>query len=152
MIEGIAMVTVLAGMGIYFVKSADLPKDLKDRSAQLKSESSSYIAPERNKFSHLINKTTETEINIAVKRETSLQEMRQRAEVVASQKIAIEESIKAQRLAKIELLNKEIDQLTLAITTLEQELKANNKRNIEIEIQIATHLSRLQTLRNIQIS
>jgi hypothetical protein len=154
MIEGIAMVTVLAGMGVYFVKSADLPKDLKERSAQLKSESSSYIAPEKNKFSHLTNKTAEVkaEINIEIKRETSLQEMRERAEVAASQKLAIEESIKAQKLAKIELLNREIDELTLAITTLEQELKLNNKRNIEIEIQIATHLTRLQALKEIQIS
>lgn len=154
MIEGITMVTVLAGMGVYFVKSADLPKDLKDRSAQLKSESASFTAPERNKFSHLLNKTAElkTEINIEIKRETSLQEMKERAEVAASHKLAIEESIKAQKLAKIELLNKEIDELTLAITTLEQELKLNNKRNIAIEIQIATHLSRLQVLKETQIS
>ena len=29
MLEGIAMLTVLAGLGLYFVKSTDIPKDMK---------------------------------------------------------------------------------------------------------------------------
>jgi hypothetical protein len=143
MIEGIAMLTILAGMGFYFVKSTELPKDLKD-------------APEKSKFAHLtVAKTAEVkkvETIAEVKKEFSILELKALAEKAAAEKVLLEESLRLQKIAKIERLNKEIDELTLAITILEQELTINTKRNAEISTKINTHLARLQVLKDIKIS
>jgi hypothetical protein len=55
--------------------------------------------------------------------------------------------MKRQRtINEILLLNNEIDQLTLAITSLEQEMRINNEKNSEIQATIDLHLISLQLL------
>ena len=95
----IVMVITLAIMGVYFFKSTDLPKDLRERSAQFQNSS--------------IDSTRSTSFKITFPKE---------------------------------IINKEIDQLTLEITTLEQELRANNEKNKEIQTLINTRLTNLESL------
>lgn len=113
MIEGL-MALSLVLMGIYFVKSTDLPKEMKDRSAQINRET---VAP------------TNTKRKMAFPTQTT----------VASVKKNTSQSL-------IDLHNKAIDELTLKITTLEQELKKNNARNAEIQREIDAHLESLRLL------
>ena len=145
MLEGIAMLTVLAGMGFYFVKSTDIPKDMKDKSAQMRAtygETSIAAAPKRYAFD---KKTIATNETITEKRIQSLSssELKERAD--ASKLAEIEKQVKRQSL--IALQNKKIDELTILITSLEQEITENNSRNIEIQAQINTHLEALRLLK-----
>nr|BDT27808.1 hypothetical protein BHI3_12740 [Bacteriovorax sp. HI3] len=144
MIEGIAMLTVLAGMGIYFVKSTDLPKDMKARSEQMRQDSLRNPVAAQKKFNfptattanaNALAKTTKLEDNTALKKA-------EEATKLLAQK----------RLEKIALIDKEIDTLTLTITALEQELRANNARNAEIQAEIDRHLETLARLEASKIS
>ncbi len=121
----LAMIFCLAIMGIYFVKSTDLPKELKDRSSQFQAESTNLNTKKPLKITipNKIEKVSDKN------QEAKLAEVR-------LQKKAVE----------IQLLNKEIDRLTMLITTLEQEIKANNERNAEIQTIIDGHLASLQSL------
>lgn len=116
MLEGL-MALSLVIMGIYFVKSTDLPKELKDRSAQMERET---IVTPKKKMAFDTNK-------IAAKTEAKVE-------------------VKKSNKSLIDLHNKAIDELTLKITTLEQELKVNNARNAEIQKEIDTHLESLRLL------
>lgn len=123
----LAMICSLALMGIYFFKSTDLPKELKERSAQLSAE----VGPVASKRAFKITipnekvKTAALDHNQGAK----LAEMKQQ-----------------KKLKEIQLLNQEIDRLTVEITTLEQEIRANNDRNAEIQTVIDSHLLTLQSL------
>lgn len=131
MIEAIGMITVLAGMGIYFVKSTDLPKDLKDRSERHNSTSNQvtnnqsikrYAFPQNGNGSTIENKITKLD---------SVNEL--------------ELKLKKQKI--IDAKNKKIDELTILITALEQELKENKARNTEIQKQIDTAMAELISLK-----
>ncbi len=140
MIEGIAMLTVLAGMGVYFVKSTDLPKDMRDRSAQFKNQGSvevkkKYSFPTANTNTTVASKSVKIENNLDLKRAEEATKL-----------------LAAKRLEKIALIDKEIDTLTLTITALEQELKANNERNAEIQMEIDRHLQTLARLEASKVS
>ncbi len=113
MIEGL-MALSLVLMGIYFVKSTDLPKEMKERSAQISRET---VAP------------TTAKKKMAFPTQTTVTTVKKNS----SQSL-------------IELHNKAIDELTLKITTLEQELKVNNARNAEIQREIDAHLESLRLL------
>ncbi len=115
----LAMLTCLAVMGFYFFKSTDLPKELKERSAQFHSETATK--PSVSKFPSPIiipNQMALTELNLRKK------------------------------AAELKIHNAELDQLTLTITALEQELKTNKERNLEIQTLIDQHLISLQKLHN----
>ncbi|MFA6237731.1 MAG: hypothetical protein WC635_10425 [Bacteriovorax sp.] len=123
----ILMVLTLTVMGIYFFKSTDLPKDLKERSAQFRSETSTNETSKNLKFTFPKDAT--------------------RAPVIDSKIDAKLAEMKLQKKIKeIEILNSEIDKLTLEITSLEQEIKTNNSRNTEIQKTIDSHLISLQLL------
>lgn len=70
----IVMVVTLAIMGIYFFKSADLPKELKERSAQLQAEASTYQAqksfrvtiPEKKIQTEVLSANNKTEISAEI--------------------------------------------------------------------------------------
>lgn len=145
MLEGIAMLTVLAGMGFYFVKSTDIPKDLKDRSAQNRAsfgDSSISIAPvKRYAFDKKIVAETKSESRV---QSISIAELKEKSD--AAKLAEIEKHIKRQSL--IALQNQKIDELTLLITSLEQEIKENNSRNAEIQAQINVHLETLRLLKD----
>jgi len=132
MLEAIGMITVLAGMGVYFIKSTDLPKDLKERSARLEQESRTNPIILKKKYAFDTVKSTQTISNkelIQAKNEKLLQEKK------LERKILVEKQVKR------------IDELTMIITKLEMELKSNNERRQEIEAQIELHLSELIALK-----
>lgn len=118
----LGMIVSLALMGIYFYKSADLPQELKDRSAQMQAQHGSTQA-----FKPKMT-FPKVEVN-ASDLDTKLIAMKQQ-----------------KKLKDIVLLNAEIDRLTMEITTLEQQIKVNNARNAEIQKTIDTHLIALQEL------
>jgi 3-deoxy-D-manno-octulosonic-acid transferase len=135
MIE-IAMAICLTIMGIYFFKSTDLPKELKERSAQMKAESanmsSTLVAPRKMDYS----KSISTQIKNANQfNQSKLEEMHLR-----------------KKAAELKIHNDAIDQLTLTITTLEQEIRINNEKNSEIQSLIDSHLISLQMLQEKVIS
>lgn len=142
MIEGIAMLTVLAGMGVYFVKSTDLPKDMRDRSAQFKNEGP-VTAKKKYSFptGNTIAATTTATKSVKLENNLDLKRAEEATKLLA-----------AKRLEKIALIDKEIDSLTLTITALEQEMKANNARNTEIQLEIDRHLQTLARLEASKIS
>lgn len=123
----ILMVLTLTAMGIYFFKSTDLPKDLKNRSAQFSSESNPTETSRKLKIS-FPKETAKTPL-IDHKIDAKLSEMKLQ-----------------KKLKEIQVLNSEIDRLTLEITSLEQEIKINNSRNAEIQKTIDSHLISLQLL------
>lgn len=134
MIEAIGMVTVLAGMGIYFIKSTDLPKDLKERSARLEQESrrSPLVITKKYSFEKIISKNQVTEAKNSAEAQL------------------LEKKLERKKLVEIQI--KRIDELTLTITKLEQELKINNERKLEIEAKIDLHLNELMILKQTKIS
>lgn len=146
MIEGIAMLTVLAGMGVYFVKSTDIPKDMKEKSAKMRAtygDTALVAAPKKYAFDKKIASTTEKKIQTL-----STMELKEQSD---AEKLAqIEKHIKRQSL--IALQNKKIDELTVLITSLEQEIKENNSRNAEIQAQINIHLETLRVLKETVIA
>ena len=125
MIE-IAMCICLTIMGIYFIKSTDLPKELRERSAQMKNE-----APASDS---LITKgvSLPPQFNVPSLNET--------------QEDKLAKLNKVRKEIELKLYSEEIDKLTLTITALEQEIKVNNARNSEIQKIIDSHLIRFQLL------
>ena len=124
----IAMVTTLALMGIYFFKSTDLPKDMKERSAQnrVKSQHSENTSSKKFAIQNVIIKETESQKLFDIK--------------------------KQEREAMIALHINKIDELTFLITTLEQQIKENNSRNAEIQAQINLHMESLEILKKSKIA
>ncbi|MDO9182229.1 MAG: hypothetical protein Q7U04_07460 [Bacteriovorax sp.] len=122
----IAMCVCLAIMGIYFFKSTDLPKELKERSAQMQAETSMGQVVNTSKMSITTKmpKMAVPEINHAKLLEMSL----------------------LKKSADLKLHYEAIDKLTLTITFLEQEIKANNDKNSEIQKMIDIHLVTLEQL------
>lgn len=133
MIE-VAMGVCLTIMGIYFFKSTDLPKELKERSAQMQAQSPQRASslPKRLNFAKemTITKSLPPEIDQVKLKEMSL----------------------LKKAAELKLHNEEIDKLTLTITTLEQEIRINNEKNSEIQEKINLHLISLQLLQEKVIS
>lgn len=146
MLEGIAMLTVLTGMGVYFIKSTDIPKDMREKSAQMRAtygDSVIAVAPKKYAFDKKITATNEAKKVEAKIQSISITELKENSD---AQKLAeIEKHIKRQSL--IALQNQKIDELTILITTLEQEIKSNNSRNAEIQAQIDIHLETLRVLK-----
>lgn len=147
----IAMVTALAGMGFYFFKSTDLPKDLKERSAQNRA-SHNYEAAAPKKFSMA---------KVNLEKTSTPREIANLPTLNNVTKIDIKESLEAQRMYEIKkqerelmiaLHNRKIDELTLLITTLEQQIRENNVRNSEIQAQINLHLESLKLLKETKIA
>lgn len=123
----ILMGLTLAVMGVYFFKSTDLPKDLKERSAMMQAEAG------QNSTSKTLRMTLPKEV---LKTPILNKDLDAKLAEMKIQKNARE----------LQLLNLEIDALTIEITTLEQEIKLNNKRNNEIQSIIDSHLISLQLL------
>ena len=124
------MIITLAAMGIYFFKSTDLPRELKERSAQRQNESKSITSNFSStplKFTH--PKSEVKIINVDNNRDAKLAELKLQ-----------------KKLKEIQLLKEEIDQLTLIISDLDLELVANNEKSLEIQSIIDTHSLSLQIL------
>lgn len=127
----LGMIFCLTLMGVYFYKSADLPKELKERSAQTQAQlGSSQVNKPKMAFPKIEIKSAEANQNI----EAKLLAMKQQKKV-----------------KDIALLQAEVDRLTLEITSLEQLIKDNNAKNAEIQKTIDAHLVTLIELQS-QIS
>lgn len=127
----LGMIFCLTLMGVYFYKSADLPKELKERSAQTQAQlGSSQVNKPKMAFPKIEVKSVEANQNI----EAKLLAMKQQKKV-----------------KDIALLQAEVDRLTLEITSLEQLIKDNNAKNAEIQKTIDAHLVTLIELQS-QIS
>lgn len=141
MIEALMCVS-LAAMGFYFFKSTDLPKEMKERSAQLRAEAAHNPIVRTKKMAFDAAATVTKKIDI-------------------KNSIKILDDHQLARLAQLEAHKKElemkqraqvIDELTLKITALEQELKLNNDRNAEIMAEIDTHMTTLARLTSVSLS
>lgn len=158
----IAMCTILAGMAVYFVKSADLPRELKER-AKMNARLGQVHFKREFSFNKNIEEKTEiktNKVNVVVKKTMEeealilatkmLEEKMNNARIMESKRKeanAIGASIQVTtKRIDFEKLNKRIDQITFAITTLEQELKTNNSKNNEIKNQIDKYLTELERL------
>lgn len=121
------MITVLTGMGVYFIKSADLPKELKERQAILDRESKTTgIRQSKMKF------------NLEKK------EVKKVANVKLEQKI--------EKKIDLDAINREIDEVTFKVTSLEQEIRDNNLRNELIKKEIDRLLVRLEELTKLKMA
>ncbi len=144
MIEAFMGISLVA-MGFYFFKSTDLPKDMQDRSAQLRAESA-HNPIVRTKKMAFDSKATVT-------KEVVKAEIKNSINILDNNQIA--------KLAQLEAHKKElemrqraqvIDELTLKITALEQELKINSARNTEILAEIDIHMATLSRLTQVSLS
>jgi len=127
MLEGMLMIAVLTGMGVYFIKSADLPKELKERQAILDREVKTNAA-----------KTNKMKFNF---------------EKNESKKVAIQTiEKKIEKKIDLDAINREIDELTFKVTSLEQEIRDNNLRNELIKKEIDRLLVRLEELTKLKMA
>ncbi|MBY0415544.1 MAG: hypothetical protein K2Q18_15330 [Bdellovibrionales bacterium] len=144
MLEGIAMCVTLVAMGIYFIKSTDIPKDMRDRSAQMKSQTPEVASSTAKKYSFPVDKNKMEEIQVK-KDKLAMENQLERESKILEMK-------KRERQALQALHNKKIDEITLLITALEQELKENNERNDQIQAEINRHLDTLRILKETVIA
>jgi len=128
----LGMIVCLALMGVYFFKSTDLPKELKERSAQSQTQ---VVAPQALK-----PKMTFPKIEINEAKKTAEVDTALEAKLLAMKQ--------QKKLKDIALLQTEIDRLTLEITSLEQQIKDNNAKNAEIQNLIDARLITLMELQN----
>ncbi len=127
MLEGMLMIAVLTGMGVYFIKSADLPKELKERQAILDRESKTTAT-----------KTSKMKFNFENK------------EVKKVAVTKVEKTI--EKKINLDAINREIDELTFKVTSLEQEIRDNNLRNELIKKEIDRLLVRLEELTKLKMA
>ena len=130
-------------MGFYFFKSTDLPQDMKDRSAQSRAEMASnpIIKTKKMAFDSV---ATKNEVKSEIKNAIKVLDDNQAAKL--AQLEAHKKQLEMKQRAQA------IDELTLKITALEQELKTNNARNAEILAEIDTHMNTLARLTSISLS
>lgn len=127
MLEGMLMIAVLTGMGVYFIKSADLPKELKERQATLDRETKTNTG-----------RSTKMKFNF------------EKAEVKKVATVKLEQKI--EKKIDLEAINREIDELTFKVTSLEQEIRDNNLRNELIKKEIDRLLARLEELTKLKMA
>lgn len=127
MLEGMLMLAVLTGMGVYFIKSADLPKELKERQAILDRDAKINT-----------NRTSKMKFNFDKK------EVKKVATTTLEKKI--------EKKIDLDAINREIDELTFKVTSLEQEIRDNNLRNELIKKEIDRMLVRLEELTKLKMA
>ena len=131
-------------MGFYFFKSTDLPQDLKDRSAQSRAELASNPIIKTKRMAFDTQVTTKVAVKSEIKNSIQVLDENQAAKLAQLEAHTKQLEIKQRAQA--------IDELTLKITELEQELKINNARNAEILAEIETHMNTLAKLTSISLS
>lgn len=135
MLEIGLFIGLLGSMGFYMVKSSDLSKELKEKRQMHLSE-----------YAELQNKTSKSFQVSLNKIPTAKKKSVEKNFVQVKQVETVQPVTKVDNSAKKNLLNQKIDKLTVEITTLEQEIKANNQRNLEIQNAIALRLNELEKL------
>lgn len=135
MLEIGLFIGLLGSMGFYMVKSSDLSKELKEKRQMHLSEYAELQNKNSKSFQVSLNKIP------TAKKKSVEKNIAQVKQVETVQPVT-----KIDNSAKKNLLNQKIDKLTVEITTLEQEIKANNQRNLEIQNAIALRLNELEKL------
>lgn len=184
----IALATVLVGMGVYFLKSSQLPSHLKQiaqghgkvptilqrafahKTGRMMARKEKVLRNNNKKIKNNeinnnkmnvptkmnANNSNHVKENMNLRREQleqllakELEAKMNQARLMQKQKQEARElSQKMNQVKQLDLvkLNKRIDQITLAIMTLEMELKDNNSKNHEIQSQIDVYLNELEKL------
>jgi uncharacterized protein YhaN len=143
MLELGLLAALIGSLGVYIMKSSDLPQDQKNRSAQFQTEyemlkgqkkslkiSMTKIAPSSSKKSQA-NKVAATA------------KISNSAEKIEVAKIDLAKAKIERNQLIMQQLSTKVDQLTLEITALEQQIKANNQKNAEIQTLINNRLAEL---------
>lgn len=141
MLELGLLAALIGSMGVYIMKSSDLPQDQKNRSAQFQSEydilknqkkslkiSMNKIAPAKKSQ---VTKVAATKTNVVTE------------EKIQEAKVDLAKAKVQRNQLLVQELNLKVDQLTLEITALEQQIKTNNQKNAEIQLQINNRLAEL---------
>lgn len=123
MLEIGLFIGLLGSMGFYMIKSSDLSKELKDKRQMHQNEYATLQTKNNKSFQISMNKIPSAKKKNIEKLSVDNSEIR---DAIASK----------------------IDLLTVEITTLEQEIKANNARNLEIQTLISARLNELEKLQN----
>jgi hypothetical protein len=118
MLELITLIAVLTGLGIYVVKSADLPKNLKERSTFLEAEARNNQELTNKKFNFPNNKS---QIKIVVDQKIAKKQKQNEIDALTLKITALEQEIKvnndrnAEIYQEISLLFKKLEILNLKV-------------------------------------
>lgn len=137
MLEIGLFVGLLGSMGFYMIKSSDLSKELKDKRQLHQNEYAALQNKSNNSFQVSLDKIPSAKKKNTVK--TVISSTQKQVEIVQPI-VKVDHSMLKNKLAN------KIDLLTVEITTLEQEIKSNNVRNLEIQSLISSRLNELELL------
>lgn len=142
MLELGLLAALIGSMGVYMMKSSELPQDLKNRSAQFQTEYD-ILKNQKKSLKISMNKIAPSKKNAVKKVVTTSSVKDNSATLIEDAKIDLAKAKIQRNQLLTQELNLKIDQLTLEITALEQQIKINNQKNAEIQVQINNRLAEL---------
>lgn len=142
MLELGLLAALIGSMGVYMMKSSELPQDLKNRSAQFQTEYD-ILKNQKKSLKISMNKIAPSKKNAVKKVVTTSTVKDNSAALIEDAKIDLAKAKIQRNQLLTQELNLKIDQLTLEITALEQQIKINNQKNAEIQVQINNRLAEL---------
>lgn len=142
MLELGLLAALIGSMGVYMMKSSELPQDLKNRSAQFQTEYD-ILKNQKKSLKISMNKIAPSKKNAVKKVVTTSSVKDNSAALIEDAKIDLAKAKIQRNQLLTQELNLKIDQLTLEITALEQQIKINNQKNAEIQVQINNRLAEL---------
>lgn len=142
MLELGLLAALIGSMGVYMMKSSELPQDLKNRSAQFQTEYD-ILKNQKKSLKISMNKIAPSKKNAVKKVVTTSSVKDNSAALIKDAKIDLAKAKIQRNQLLTQELNLKIDQLTLEITALEQQIKINNQKNAEIQVQINNRLAEL---------
>lgn len=142
MLELGLLAALIGSMGVYMMKSSELPQDLKNRSAQFQTEYD-ILKNQKKSLKISMNKIAPSKKTAVKKVVTTSTVKDNSAALIEDAKIDLAKAKIQRNQLLTQELNLKIDQLTLEITALEQQIKNNNQKNAEIQVQINNRLAEL---------
>lgn len=142
MLELGLLAALIGSMGVYMMKSSELPQDLKNRSAQFQTEYD-ILKNQKKSLKISMNKIAPSKKNAVKKVVTTSTVKDNSSALIEDAKIDLAKAKIQRNQLLTQELNLKIDQLTLEITALEQQIKINNQKNAEIQVQINNRLAEL---------
>lgn len=142
MLELGLLAALIGSMGVYMMKSSELPQDQKNRSAQFQTEYD-ILKNQKKSLKISMNKIAPAKKHAVKKVEATTAIKDNSAALIQEAKIDLAKAKIQRNQLLAQELNLKIDQLTLEITALEQQIKVNNQKNAEIQVQINNRLAEL---------
>ena len=142
MLELGLLAALIGSMGVYMMKSSELPQDLKNRSAQFRTEYD-ILKNQKKSLKISMNKIAPSKKKAVKNVTTTATAKDNTANLIQEAKIDLAKAKIQRNQLLTQELNLKIDQLTLEITALEQQIKINNQKNAEIQVQINSRLAEL---------